>query len=103
MQLRAILSEMNVLTVLGSSAVEITGICCVARRVLPGDLYFAISREHENGEADVELAIERGAAAVISHRMGNTRFRVPRIEVGDTSLALAEASAFFYGNAGTKL
>jgi UDP-N-acetylmuramoyl-L-alanyl-D-glutamate--2,6-diaminopimelate ligase len=103
MQLRAILSEMNVLAVHGSTAIQITGINCVARRVLPGDLYFAISREQENGEMDIELAIERGAAAVICHRMGNTRFRVPRIEVSDTRLALAEASAFFYGNAGSKL
>src|SRR5688572_14984429 len=103
MQLRAILSEINLLAVHGSTAVEITGISCVARRVLPGDLYFAISREQENGEADIELAIERGAAAVLCHRMGNTRFRVPRVEVSDTRLALAEASALFYGNAGTKL
>jgi UDP-N-acetylmuramoyl-L-alanyl-D-glutamate--2,6-diaminopimelate ligase len=103
MQLRAILAEMNVLAVHGSTTVEISGITCVARRVLPGDLYFAIARDSEHGEADVELAIERGAAAVISRRMGNTRMRVPRIEVTDTRLALAEASAFFYGNAGTKL
>lgn len=103
MQLRAILAEMNLLAVHGSATVEISGISCVARRVLPGDLYFAIAREFENGEADIELAIERGAAAVICRRMGNTRFRVPRIEVTDTRLALGEASAFFYGNAGTKL
>ena len=103
MQLRAILSQINTLAVHGSTAVEITGISCVARRVLPGDLYFAISRQHENGEADIELAIERGAAAVICHRMGHTRFRVPRIEVSDTKLALAEGSAFLYGNAGAKL
>jgi UDP-N-acetylmuramoyl-L-alanyl-D-glutamate--2,6-diaminopimelate ligase len=103
MQLRSILAEMNVLAVHGAGTVEISGISCVARRVLPGDLYVAIARELENGEADIELAIERGAAAVISRRMGNTRLRVPRVEVADTRLALAEASAFFHGNAGTKL
>jgi UDP-N-acetylmuramoyl-L-alanyl-D-glutamate--2,6-diaminopimelate ligase len=103
MQLRTILSEMNVLAVHGSTTAEISGITCVARRVLPGDLYFALAREHESGEMDIELAIERGAAAVICRKMGNTRFKVPRVEVADTRLALAEASAFFYGNAGTKL
>jgi UDP-N-acetylmuramoyl-L-alanyl-D-glutamate--2,6-diaminopimelate ligase len=103
MQLRAILFEMNILAVHGATTAEITGICCVARRVLPGDLYFAVAREHENGEADIELAVERGAAAVVSRKMGKTRFRVPRVEVTDTRLALAEASAFFYGNAGAKL
>ncbi len=103
MQLRAILAEMNVLAVHGSTTVEVTGITCVARRVLPGDLYFAIAREQDNGEADIELAIERGAAAVVCRKMGNTRFRVPRVEVADTKLALAEASVFFYGNAGEKL
>jgi UDP-N-acetylmuramoyl-L-alanyl-D-glutamate--2,6-diaminopimelate ligase len=103
MQLRTILSEMNVLALHGSAAVEITGIACVARRVLPGDLYFAISRDCESGEADIELAIERGAVAIVCRKMGNTRFRVPRVEVSDPQLALAEASAIFYGNAGTKL
>src|SRR5688572_32481035 len=98
MQLRVILSEMNLVAVHGSLSAEVTGISCVARRVLPGDMYFAIAREHENNEIDIELAIERGAVAVVSRKMGNTRFRVPRIEVTDTRLALAEASAFFYGN-----
>ena len=103
MQLSAILSEINFLAVHGSTTVEITGISCDARRVLPGDLYVALQREFLDGQADIELAIERGAAAGVCRRLGNIRSRVTRIEVADTRLALAEASAVFYGNAGQKL
>lgn len=93
---------MNVLAVQGSTAIEIAGICYEARRVLPGDLYVALQREANDGHAEIELAMSRGAAAVLC-RPGNLRQRMTRVEVGDTRAALAEASAQFYGRAGEKL
>lgn len=103
MQLRELIADTNVIEVHGSSAVEIAGIAYDARRVLPGDLYVAIHRENGDGHTEIELAIERGAVAVVSRRTNNLRNRVTRIEVADTRLALAELSSTFYGRAGEKL
>jgi UDP-N-acetylmuramoyl-L-alanyl-D-glutamate--2,6-diaminopimelate ligase len=103
MQLRELISETSVLEVHGSTAVEIAGISYDARRVLPGDLYVPIQREGADGHGDIEIAIERGAVAVVCRRGGSFRQRVTRIEVPDTRVALAELSDVFYGRAGEKL
>lgn len=103
MQLREIITEMSLVAVQGPTAVEITGICYDARRVLPGDLFVALNRDQDDGQSDVEQAMERGAAAMICRVGGKLRQRITRIEVTDTRLALAEAAAHFYGRAGEKL
>jgi UDP-N-acetylmuramoyl-L-alanyl-D-glutamate--2,6-diaminopimelate ligase len=103
MLLRELLAEMNVLAVHGSTAVEIAGISYEARRVLPGDLYFSFPRDGGERDSELELAMSRGAAALVCRPTGNLRQRITRIEVNDTRLALAEASANFYGRAGEKL
>lgn len=103
MQLRELIAELNVLEVHGSTSLEIAGISYDARRVLPGDLYVAIQRGTVDGHAEIELALERGAVAVVCRRTSNLRQRSTRIEVADTRLALAEISSVFYGQAGEKL
>jgi UDP-N-acetylmuramoyl-L-alanyl-D-glutamate--2,6-diaminopimelate ligase len=103
MQLRELIAEMNVLEVHGSTAVEIAGISYDARRVLPGDVYVALQRGASDGHSEIELALERGAVAVICRRISNLRQRSTRIEVTDTRLALAELASVFYGQAGEKL
>ncbi len=103
MQLRELLTEMSVLAVHGQTTIEIAGICHDARRVLPGDLYVALQRETQDGHAEIETAMARGAVAMVCRSGGKLRQRITRIEVADTRLALAEAAAYFYGRAGEKL
>lgn len=103
MQLRELISETSVLEVHGSTAVEIAGISYDARRVLPGDLYVAMQRENIDGHSEIELAVQRGAVAVVCRRIGNVRLRVTRIEVADTRLALSELASVFFGRPGEKL
>lgn len=103
MQLRELIAEINVLEVHGSTALNITGISYEARRVLPGDIYVALQREDSDGHNEIELAVSRGAAAVLCRKTSNLRQRITRIEVADTRLALAEISSVFHGKAGEKL
>jgi UDP-N-acetylmuramoyl-L-alanyl-D-glutamate--2,6-diaminopimelate ligase len=103
MQLREIIAEMNVLEVHGSTTIEVSGISYDARRVLPGDIYVALQREHSDGQAEIELAVSRGAVAVICRRVGGLRQRVTKVEVTDTRQAMAEFSAIFYGRPGERL
>ena len=103
MQLRELISEMNVLALHGSTAVDVTGISYEARRVVAGDIYVALQRETLDGHAEIELAVSRGAVAVLCRPGTTLRSRVTRVEVSDTRTALAELSAAFYGRAGEKL
>ena len=103
MQLRELIAEINVLEVHGSTALDVTGISYEARRVLPGDIYVALQRESCDGHDEIELAISRGAVAVICRKTNNLRQRVTRIEVADTRLALAGISSVFHGSPGDKL
>jgi UDP-N-acetylmuramoyl-L-alanyl-D-glutamate--2,6-diaminopimelate ligase len=103
MQLREMIAEMSVLEVHGSTAVEVSGISYDARRVQPGDIYVALQREHCDGQAEVELAISRGAVAVVCRKAGAIRHRVTKIEVADTRQAMSEFAAVFYGRPGERL
>ncbi|HEX7859881.1 MAG TPA: cyanophycin synthetase [Verrucomicrobiae bacterium] len=103
MQLRELIAELNVLEIHGSTAVEVAGIAYDARRVAPGDVYIALQRGQVDGHAEIELAVERGAVAVVCRRTGSLRARATRVEVTDTRLALAEISRVFYGAAGERL
>jgi UDP-N-acetylmuramoyl-L-alanyl-D-glutamate--2,6-diaminopimelate ligase len=103
MQLRELIAEMNVLAVHGSTAVDVTGISYEARRVVAGDIYVALQREASDGHAEIELAVSRGAVAVLCRPATTLRSRVTRVEVPETRTALAELSSTFYGRAGEKL
>lgn len=103
MQLRELISEINLLEVQGPTAIDIAGIAYDARRVIPGDVYVALQREYADGHADIELAISKGAVAVVCRRTGGARLRATKIAVADTRLALAEISAAFYQHPGKKL
>ena len=95
MQLCELIAEMNVLAVHGSTTTEITGISYEARRVVAGDIYVALQRETSDGHAEIELAVSRGAVAVLCRPATTFRSRVTRVEVSDTRAALADLSSVF--------
>ena len=71
--------------------VEIRGVCAGERRPMADDLYVAIAEEGYDGHADVEPALEAGAAwALVSDAPGPRRLLVP-----DTLVALRKLAAFF--------
>jgi len=103
MQLRELIEALETLKVEGSLSAEVTGLAYEARRVAAGDLYFALQRGGADGHSEIELAVQRGAVAVVCRRNGAMRQRVTTIEVADTRAALADLSARFYGEASEKL
>src|SRR5690242_16470897 len=102
MQLRTLINSLSSPRTEGSLALEVTGIAYEARRVTPGDIYFALQRGGFDGHTEVELAIARGAVAIVCERNRSFRQRATVVEVANTRLALAEASAAFWGNPGEK-
>jgi len=68
-----------------------------SRRVKPGALFVCLKGARHDGHAFVPKAVRNGAAAVVAGRP--LRSTVPVLEVRDTKLALALASATFWGHA----
>lgn len=77
---------------------EISGIASDSRKVEPGFLFVAVSGTKNDGAAFAADAVSRGAAAVVA-APGAIRatLGVPLIEVEEPRLALALASARFFG------
>jgi len=82
---------------------EVTGIAYDSRKVRPGELFVALRGQHTDGHNFLEVAIERGATAVIIERNGIPTRRAAKIKVEDSRKALARAAAQFYGNPASRL
>lgn len=81
---------------------DITGITIDSRDVQPGDLFAALRGSDFDGHDYVQMAIERGASAVLVEQLPDGVDH-PAIIVGDTRRDLAPISAEFYGHPGKEL
>ncbi|HPD06955.1 MAG TPA: UDP-N-acetylmuramoyl-L-alanyl-D-glutamate--2,6-diaminopimelate ligase [Candidatus Bipolaricaulis sp.] len=77
--------------------VEVRGLAWDSRRVVPGDLFFALVGERADGHRFIPDAVARGAVAVVGERV-RASAGVPYARVPDARSALAHAAAAFYGH-----
>lgn len=103
MQLRALIRNFKTLSVAGPLRAEVPALACDPRRVVPGAVYFALPRAANDGQEQIEKAIQRGARAVVCRQNGSIKQRATRIEVANPAIALAEGAAAFYGHPGRDL
>ena len=96
MKLRELLQGVTVLEVHADPETEITSIVYDSRKAEPGCLFAAISGFASDGNRFIPMALEKGAAAVITAKKpeGN----VPYVLVASDRLALARTACNFYGN-----
>ncbi|NTU75435.1 MAG: UDP-N-acetylmuramyl-tripeptide synthetase [Anaerolineaceae bacterium] len=80
----------------------ITGIQFDSRKVLPGNLFVALTGGSSDGHAFIPAAIKNGAAAIIGTQDLDTS-GVPYIQVADSREALAHLAASFFDHPGRKL
>lgn len=80
---------------------EIKGIRYRSDRITPGDVFVALPGQSMDGHDFAPGAAARGAAAVVADR--ELDLNVPVLVVKDTRLALARASACFYGHPSEQL
>lgn len=78
------------------SAIDVTGICEDTRRLVPGNLFVAVSGKDQDGSVYVDHAIDRGAVAVLAER--ELSASVPVLVVPLARVALAQLAASFYGH-----
>ena len=81
----------------GSLDRPISGLVMDSRRVVPGNLFFAISGIRADGANFVDEAVSRGAVAVVTRQMpSHPPAKVTFIQVKDPRLALARVAQRFY-------
>ena len=80
---------------------QITGIQFDSRKVLPGNLFVALTGGSADGHDYIPNAIAKGAAAVVGTK--DLSLAVPYIKVDDSREALAYLASSFYDHPGRKL
>jgi UDP-N-acetylmuramoyl-L-alanyl-D-glutamate--2,6-diaminopimelate ligase len=89
--------ESDVVALRGTLDRPISGLAMDSRRVVPGNLFFALPGLRADGAAFVDEAIDRGAVAVVSHRLPTTApAKVTFIQVTDPRAMLARVAQRYY-------
>lgn len=101
MILNEIIRGIDKLEISGDTNIDIAGLSYDSRKVVKGDLFFALTGEHLDGHDFIGKAIKSGAAAILYERPGTyqnsiSKTEVTLIRVKDSREALAFASNNFF-------
>ena len=96
MNLQDLLRGVDVLELHADPLTEITMVAYDSRKVQEGALFAAISGFSADGNRFIPMAMEKGAAAVVTAKKPEEN--VPSVLVASDRLALAKISCNFYGN-----
>ena len=100
MKLKELLNGISVLETAVDPELEITGLAYDSRHVEPGQVFVAVAGYAADGHRFIPMALEKGAAAVICQTPMDG---APCITVADSRLALAQASANWFGHPADKM
>ncbi|WP_438482165.1 UDP-N-acetylmuramoyl-L-alanyl-D-glutamate--2,6-diaminopimelate ligase [Oleiharenicola lentus] len=76
----------------------ISGLAMDSRRVMAGNIFFALPGRRADGHSYIDEAISRGAVAIVAEKIpAGTATRVTYIQVANTRRALAKVSQRFFG------
>ena len=104
MKLNELLKNVEVLNILGSDEIEITGVNIDSRHIEPGHLFIAIPGTQTDGHKFIPKAIELGATAVLCEYFPNKREPgVTYIAVESTEDEVGKVATAFYGDPSRKL
>ena len=98
MKLHQLLTDVQVLGTNADLNMEISSVVYDSRKVTPGCLFVAITGFATDGNRYIPMALEKGAAAVVTARQPDGD--IPYILVSSDRLALAQIGANFYGHPG---
>ena len=98
MKLKELLKDISVLELTADPEMEITGVTYDSRKVTPGCLFVAITGFATDGNLYIPMAMEKGAAAVVTAK--KPAQDIPYALVETDRLALAMVGANFYGHPG---
>ena len=96
MKLKELLDQVPVTELAADPETEITTVCYDSRRVTPGALFVAVSGFASDGNRFIPMALEKGAAVVVTGK--KPEGKVPYVLVESDRLALALISANYFGH-----
>lgn len=96
MKLRELLQGISVRECTADPETEIGNVCYDSRKVTPGGLFVAVSGFASDGNRFIPMALEKGAAAVVTAK--RPEGEVPYVLVESDRLALALIGCNFYGH-----
>ena len=96
MKLKELLQGVPVVECSADLETEITAVCYDSRRVTPGALFVAVSGFASDGNRFIPMALEKGAAVVVTAK--KPQGKVPYVLVESDRLALALISANYFGH-----
>ncbi len=75
----------------------ISGLAMDSRRVMPGNLFFALPGRRADGNSFIDEAIQRGAVAIVGEKIpSGTAARVTYLQVADARRSLAQVSQRYF-------
>src|SRR6056297_699773 len=99
MQLKPLLTSVQVCEIVGSPECRIAELSYDSRRVERGGMFFALPGSNTDGFAFIDQAVAAGAAAVVAERLPeNLKGDVCWVRVANARLAMAQIAAQFYGD-----
>ena len=96
MKLKELLAGLDVLAATADMEQEITAVTYDSRKVTPGSLFVAITGFATDGNLYIPMALQKGAAAVVTAKKPETD--IPYVLVASDRLALAMIGTNFYGH-----
>lgn len=104
MKLEELLKKVNVLKLVGETAVEISGIQIDSRLIETGQLFVAVRGTQTDGHAYIEKAVEKGTCAVVCETWPDTLHEgVTYVQVKNSEEIVGQLATTFYGNPTSKL
>jgi UDP-N-acetylmuramoyl-L-alanyl-D-glutamate--2,6-diaminopimelate ligase len=80
----------------GAADVQISGVSADSRAVSTGFVFFAVNGARTDGMLFAEMAVEKGAVAVLGERAPDAPLCVPFVKIADTRTALSVAASLVY-------
>ena len=94
MKLRELLAGISVVELAADPETEITSVCYDSRKVTPGALFVAISGFASDGNRFIPMALEKGAAAVVTAKKPEQGGNYVLVESDRLALALIGTNYF---------
>lgn len=104
MKLKDLLVKVNLLSIIGSSEVDVTGVNIDSRQVKKGHLFVAVKGTQVDGHRFIDKAIEQGAVAILCEDVPEKVVDdITYVQVNSTEQAVGPVATVFYGEPSEKL
>ena len=104
MKLKDILTNCNLLDIVGEKDVDVIDITFDSRKVSQGTLFFAVKGTQVDGHDYIEGAVEKGASVIVCERLPRKQAEnVTYVKVDNSAYVLGVGASNFFGNPSKKL